>query len=101
MQVRQHADHTTLLIRGPVRLGEVPQLLEHARTVSARALAVEVDLSEAEHLHTAAWQVLMALAQAAEKQQQTFRTIGASDNHRTMLNFLELGHWLPDQRGES
>ncbi|MET0389274.1 MAG: STAS domain-containing protein [Polyangiales bacterium] len=102
MQVRHDADRTTLLIRGPVRLGEVPDLLEHARAASARGMAVELDLSEAEHLHTAAWQVLMALEQDLQTKGLSLSAHHASEQTQNMLEFLELASWLgaAQARGE-
>jgi ABC-type transporter Mla MlaB component len=100
MQLREHADRTTLHIRGPVRLGEVPDLLEHARAASARGLGVEVVLGEAEHMHTAAWQVLMALEIDMQKQGQPFVVSQIPEPAQAMLEFLELRRWLGRQEGE-
>jgi len=100
MQLEQHADHTALLIRGPVRLGEVPILLEHARVASARGLPVTVDLAEAEHLHCGAWQVLIALEREVQRRGQRFTPRALSPQARAMLDFLELGRWSSDQKDQ-
>jgi anti-anti-sigma regulatory factor len=100
MQLEQHVDHTALLIRGPVRLGEVPNLLEHARAASARGLPVTVDLSEAEHLHSAAWQVLIALERDLQRRGLRFTPRTPSPQARAMLDFLELGRWASDEKDQ-
>jgi ABC-type transporter Mla MlaB component len=94
-QVEQQVDRTALRIRGPVRLGEVPELLEHARVASGRGLPVELDLGEAEHLHTAAWQVLAALDRELRKQGRELRVSRASEATNAMLELLEKTTWLP------
>jgi len=98
-QVDEQSDRTALRIRGPVRLGEVPELLEQARAASQRGLPVELDLGEAEHLHTAAWQVLTALEKALRKQGQALRVSQASPATRSMLELLEKSTWIPTSRG--
>jgi anti-anti-sigma factor len=99
MELRQHEDHTTLVIDGPVRLGEVPELLDHARAAAERGLAIELDLGAAEHMHTAAWQVLVALEKHTHAQGQGFRLIEASESVANILPMLELEAWLPSAGG--
>ena len=94
-EVEQQSDRTALKIRGPVRLGEVPELLSQARAASERGLPVELDLGEAEHLHTAAWQVLAALEKELRKHGHELRVSHASESTRAMLELLEKSTWLP------
>ena len=63
-----------LTLRGPVSILLADELLQSARE-AAEARAVTVDLSEAEHLDLAAWQVLLALQ----------RTLAAADGHMDLV----------------
>ena len=99
MELRQHEDRTTLVIDGPIRLGEVPELLEHARAAGDRGLGVELDLGAAEHMHTAAWQVLVALEKHTHEQGLRFQLSNVSETAAGMLAFLELDAWLPPAEG--
>lgn len=98
MEVEQLAGCTKLRICGPVRLGEVSELLELARAASQRDLPVELDLGEAEHLHTAAWQVLFALEKALHAQGHALRVTHSSEAARALLQMFERNTWLT--RGE-
>jgi len=94
VEIEPQADRTALRVRGPVRLGEVAELLEHARAAGERALPVELDLREAEHLHAAAWQVLAALDRGLREHGFALRVVGASDATRAMLELLDRTAWL-------
>jgi ABC-type transporter Mla MlaB component len=98
MEVEQLDGCTRLRIRGPVRLGEVAELLELARAASSRDLPVELDLGEAEHLHTAAWQVLFALEKALLEQGHALSVTHSSEAARALLELFERNNWLT--RGE-
>jgi anti-anti-sigma regulatory factor len=94
MELQQHADRSTLIVRGAVRLGEVSALLECARQAAERGFAIELDLREAEHMHAAAWQVLIALAQHTRRSGQAFRIGKPSESVAPMLEFLSPDSWL-------
>jgi len=100
-ELEQLSDRTALRVRGPVRLGEVTELLELACAASKRGLPVEVDLGEAEHLHTAAWQVLAALERELEQHGQRLHVSRASDASRAMLELLEKNAWLRSREDEA
>jgi anti-anti-sigma regulatory factor len=61
LRIVEHEDRTSLIVAGPVRLGEVAEWLALAQRAAARGMPVEIDLREAEHMHAAAWQVTYAL----------------------------------------
>jgi anti-anti-sigma regulatory factor len=64
VRIEENTDRTVLVVAGPIRLGDVPGWLEMAQRAAATARPVDIDLSAAEHMHAAAWQVLCALSRA-------------------------------------
>jgi ABC-type transporter Mla MlaB component len=99
MEIEQHADRTRLIVRGPVRLGEVQELLDSARAADALGRDIELDLAAAEHMHVAAWQVLRALERSTLQRGQCFRATDASETALAMLELLNLGAWLVGTEG--
>jgi len=85
-----------LVLRGPVPLQEVSEVLAKARQAAAAAAAVAVDLSEVEHLHAGCVQVLLALRLELETHGRTFRLRGCSDAARRALRLGGLAQWLTE-----
>lgn len=95
LSVAQQPDKTTLRITGPVRLGEVPDLLGQVNALAALGTAIEIDFSQAEHLHCAAWQVLLALHKELTKRGQGLKVTHVPEAAReVMVGLLNLGSWL-------
>jgi anti-anti-sigma regulatory factor len=85
-----------LVLRGAVPLQEVNELLSGACRAAESAHGVVVDLTEAEHLHAACIQVLLALRIDVESKQRTFRLQGISDAARRALTLAGLTQWLTE-----
>lgn len=89
MLLQEHTDRTTLRVVGQIRMADVAGLFASARAASARGLTIDVDLEAADHLHAAAWQILIALQRDARSRGVTFSIVRISDNARHMLSFLQ------------
>ena len=97
--VKQPDGGAVLSISGPMRLAELGELLEHVRSAAALGGAITIDLSEAEHLHSGALQILRALERhSAGITDATFQVIAASDLARDALQLCGLSRWLEEGR---
>jgi ABC-type transporter Mla MlaB component len=100
LTINEAADKTEVLIAGPVRLGEVPTLLEQLQALHVRSCPVEINLRMAEHLHTAAWQVLVALDRSLEARGLALHFAEVSDSARSVIvDVLNRQKWIDQREG--
>lgn len=82
----------SLTLRGNVGLLVADQLHACARQALSEP-ALEVDLSEARHLDTSAWQILLALVRGRRKTGRTTRIVNVP---ASIESFLHLGGLAPE-----
>jgi anti-anti-sigma regulatory factor len=93
VETRPREKELLIVLRGHAPLAEAETLLAHARAAILANRDIQLDLSDAEHLHAGVLQVLIAFERAARKNGLTFELVGQSEAARRALSLCGLAGW--------
>jgi anti-anti-sigma factor len=94
MELTHREGQVCISIDGPVRLGETAELHTLSLAAVEAGVDVVVDLTEADHLHAAALQVLRALEVHLHKHGRNFCIRAPSERAARAVRLVGLGEWL-------